>query len=291
MNLKINKILQNVLKMAIFNFIIYANSIESKNIIVDGYHIHYLETGKGANTLFLLTGRNTTSYFWNKKFISCLDKEYKIVMLDYPGVFQREENSLTVNNLKKVSDLYYKISRLISSENNIYFIGWSMGGAIVQEILNLHYMEFNKSVLIAPLTKNNRIKDIKVPDSIKQYKLTHPLYFSFRDIHNFELSEYANYSDQLINSTLANTTDRKFNDAQLEAVKGWVEDKSGFNADLSTNILTMIPEHDERLSLEETKKDITQFKHSTISIVHGSGHNPSLQNPDLVCNQIIEFLK
>jgi pimeloyl-ACP methyl ester carboxylesterase len=115
--------------------------------------IGYFRFGKGS-PIVLITGYRATMAEWNTYFLSELAKSHEVIVFDNRGVGL----SLANNAGYRVEDLASDTASLIKDLNlqNVTVLGWSMGGAIAQQLAIDHPALVSRLVLMSSLPPGQR---------------------------------------------------------------------------------------------------------------------------------------
>lgn len=265
----------------------------SYNIRVNNHKLHYYQSGHG-DAVFLLTGYATTANFWNKNFVDCLAQNHTVYLVDYWGI-NTDEHTPGDKSIKAMADDMFMLSKVLHVKKPVY-IGWSMGGAVAQQISFDYPDEIGKVVLIAPLTIHNQpnhdnVSDNEAARSLRTYNdvLNYVFDNNLYDYHPKDLSFYKrglfDAHDKLFIST-------KISDNQVFALNSWTSDPETKQEakNSAARYLFLVPLQDKMLIPWQTIKDAKTFPHSTIVKFEGSGHNISMQAPAQACEQINNFI-
>jgi pimeloyl-ACP methyl ester carboxylesterase len=101
---------------------------QSKFVETEEVKLHYLEFGKGSETIVLIHGLADSSEVW-KSFAPILAKNYRIIALDRRGV-GKSEKTKTNYNLKTFAADTKKLLEKLRIEK-IHLVGHSFGGNVV----------------------------------------------------------------------------------------------------------------------------------------------------------------
>jgi pimeloyl-ACP methyl ester carboxylesterase len=278
-----------------FCFTLPAYAVEwlSYTINVNQHQLHYYQGGSGT-PVFLLTGYATTSNFWSKPFVECLANKHTVYLLDYWGINTPNQDVPGNVSIQSMADDSFMLAKTMKAKSPV-FIGWSMGGAVVQQIGFSYADDIKKAVLISPLTINNQPAANALDD-----ELPHPL-ITYNDVLNYvfdnNLYKYRKKQLNYYKSSLFASHERLFpgeevSENQVIAMNDWATSPATLNAAKKSEAeyLFMIPNQDKMLLPSKTLSDALLFKHAKVVKFDGSGHDISLQAPDEACSQIEEFI-
>jgi pimeloyl-ACP methyl ester carboxylesterase len=128
-----------------------------KFVVVQGYNIHYVETGEGEPIL-LIPGAFSTYRHWNR-IIPYLSKHYKLLCLDYLGVGDSDKpRSGFGYTIEEQADLIVKMIEVLKF-SKIQIFGVSYGGAIALNLAARYPEKVDKIISI----EGNGIKHQAIP--------------------------------------------------------------------------------------------------------------------------------
>jgi pimeloyl-ACP methyl ester carboxylesterase len=265
----------------------------SYTININQHQLHYYQGGKGS-PVFLLTGYATTSNFWSKAFVECLASNHTVYLLDYWGINIDDDIPGNVS-IQAMADDSYQFAKAMKVKSPI-FIGWSMGGAVTQQMSFSYDDDIKKAVLISPLTINNQ-PIANESDEAPEYHLT-----SYNDILNYVFDnnlysynkkQLTKYKKKLFKANEQLFPDEEITENQVTAMNDWTSSPATLRAakKSDTKYLVFISNQDKMLTPNNTLSDTKLFKHSKVVKFDGSGHDISLQDPLDSCKQIEEFIK
>lgn len=270
--------------------LVYATDWESITTTVNSHKIHYYHSGSGT-PIFLLTGYATTSNFWNKQFVSCLAQKHSVYLVDYWGINDGESvTNISINNM---ADDSFALSQAVGAKNTTY-LGWSMGGAVAQQISFSYPDQVGKIVLLSPLMAS------ATPIEPKQRKSNEPLntytdilnYVFGRNLYNYTPNKLDLYQGGLFESQARLFPEHNVIAAQESAIAQWESSPENVSASEKSNnqYLFIVPIEDNILVPQKITASAMRFKDATIIEVESSGHNISTQYPNLICQQVEEFI-
>jgi len=203
-----------------------------------------------------------------------LAKEYKVILLDLPG-FGSSSVPIVTFGTQEYSEFINEFVKKIGL-NNFILIGHSLGGkiAIKNSVKNL---KIERLFLISPSGIDNKsyltkikiifIKIAKIflfwtPESIKR-----------KYIKIFASSDYISAG------------------SMLKIFKKVVDEKVVLDAE-NIRVPTVIVwgENDKEINIKNSKKLKGFIKNSTLRILWGVGHSPSIEAPDRLANLLLEYL-
>lgn len=277
----------------VLSFSAYADGWSSYTIPINQHKLHYYQSGRG-DAIFLLTGYATTSNFWNKNFVDCLAKNHTVYLVDYWGI-NTEENVSGDRSIQKMADDVFMLSKALHVKAPV-FIGWSMGGAVAQQIGFNHADEVGKIVLIAPLTIHNQPQDdVDNDEIVKPLRTQNDVlnYVFENNLYNYQPKQLSFYKHGLfdINDKLFPNT--RISNNQVFAINMWTSDAQTLELakTAQADYLFLVPLQDKMLLPEQTLRDAKLFPHAKVVKFDGSGHNISMQAPNQVCKIVDDFVE
>ena len=115
-------------------------------VVVQGYHIHYVEVGEGPPIL-LIPGAFSTYRHWNR-VIPHLSKQYKLLCLDYLGTGDSDKpRSGFKYTIEEQTDLIVKMIETLKI-SKVHILGVSYGGAIALNLAARYPEKVGKVVSI-----------------------------------------------------------------------------------------------------------------------------------------------
>ncbi|THV12686.1 alpha/beta fold hydrolase [Rhizobium rhizophilum] len=111
---------------------------------VEGLKLAYREVGSG-DPLILFNRLRGTVDTWDPAFIDALAEDYRVILVDYPGVGY--SNGELPPDMVVLSDIMANFAKAVQAPK-FNLIGWSWGGALGQVFLVRHPEMINRAVLI-----------------------------------------------------------------------------------------------------------------------------------------------
>lgn len=269
----------------------YAVDWLSYTITVNQHRLHYYQAGKGK-PLFLLTGYATTSNFWSKPFVNCLALDHTVYLVDYWGINTDEKVPGNVS-IQAMADDSYAISTALKVKNPV-FVGWSMGGAVAEQIGFSYGDNLEKIVLISPVTMTNQPAADSSPKRTKPFKNFDDIlnYVFDNNLYGYTPKQLKMYKNNLFAKDEQLFPGGEISENQHTAMNDWSISPATLNEAKKSEIkyLFMVPKQDRILDPLHTIKDASNFPDAKVIEFDGSGHNISMQDPDEVCKQITNFI-
>jgi pimeloyl-ACP methyl ester carboxylesterase len=272
-------------------------NIKSKQLQINNNQIHYYEIHSSSKkpNLIMLTGIATTANFWPKNFITDLAKEYNLYILDYRSFNTNQDGdnlNYSIDELANDTNLVVKKLKL----NNIYLLGWSMGGAVTQQIIFDDQLKVNQAFLISPAVPLKSSKEFS-----KKINKKTPILKTKSDIYNFVFNNNLyNYSskdlDSLIKEFINPDITKLFPNnktyaKQKTAINQWVNSSKNLDKfiNINTPITVFLAKNDTILNPQETLSSLELIKNkSLVNIINfdKSGHAIDWQYPQKLATLI-----
>ncbi|WP_040204636.1 alpha/beta fold hydrolase [Neobacillus jeddahensis] len=244
---------------------------------------------------FVLLHGFLSSTFTFRHLISLLKKEYQVLSLDLPPFGKSSKSHQYVYSYKNLAET---VIRLIESLklNNLTFIGHSMGGQIVLNILHMMPKLADKAVLLCSSAYLKRSKKALILTSYLPYFHLFVKYWFARTGVKKNL-QAALYNHSIINEEMIDGYLQPFlQDEIFGALTRMIRDREG---DLPGEILKQIKtpclliwgEEDKSIPLkvgEQLQKDLT---HSELIVLKETGHALPEERPFEVFQFIKQFLE
>ena len=164
----------------------FSLNIESKEISINDNQTHYYRVGNDDSkpNLIMLTGIATTANFWPKDFVKLLATKFNLYILDYRSFNTKQDGSKLDYSIKALAnDTNNFITKL--RLDNLYLLGWSMGGAVALDTVFSKQESFKHLFLISPslpaidgntLLKKSVTQPLKTTDDVYNFVFTNNLY-------------------------------------------------------------------------------------------------------------------
>jgi pimeloyl-ACP methyl ester carboxylesterase len=121
-----------------------AGSAETNFVQVDGVKLAYRELGSG-DPIIMFTRLRGTIDTWDPAFINALAANYRVIMVDYPGVGYSEGQ--LPPDMVAVADTMAKFAKVLGI-GKFNLVSWSWGGALGQTFLVKHPEMVNRAILM-----------------------------------------------------------------------------------------------------------------------------------------------
>ena len=263
---------------------------QSNTVIVNQHKLHYYQTGKGAPVV-LLTGYATSSNFWNARFVNCLAKKNSVYLFDYWGIGTDNDAAGNASIEAMAKDAHSLSSALKLDKPTL--VGWSMGGAVAQQMSFTYPDDVGKVALISPLMLDNQPVESSGETLVELNSYADVLNYVFaNNLYDYTPAQLKFYQTGLFTPKGKLFPSNEVGINQHDAMNKWSSSTATEDAILRSDkeYLVLIANQDKMLNPANTEMDAKQFEHVHIAKFDGSGHNISMQAPDQTCAQIEEFI-
>ena len=252
-------------------------------------HYEYIQNsslGKGAKTFLFINSLGTDFRIWNE-VVRTLKAYGTILVYDKRG----HGLSNTVATTKGLEDYMEDVVALCKhlSIETFIVIGLSVGGMIAQ-LLAYHYPEKVDSLILCGTRHkignskiwNERIVRVKEAgiESISNEVMQRWFSESFHATHSHKVAGYSNMLERTSALGYIKTCEA-IRDADLTEIA-----KS-----IKTYALCVVGSEDKSTTPDEVRSLAELIEGSEFTIIEGSGHIPCVDNPKVLSNLIIDFIK
>jgi pimeloyl-ACP methyl ester carboxylesterase len=260
---------------------------------IDIYYERYPNTHSNE-TIVLLHGFLSSTFSY-RRLIPFLNQDYQVISVDLPPFGKSGKSHRFTYSYKNLASTVIALMEELNIENPI-FIGHSMGGQIVLNILNLQPDIDQKAVL---LCSSGYSKRSNLPLIFTSYIPFFHLYVKFWLARSGVKKNLQNvvYDHTLINDEMLYGYLQPFlEDEIFIALTRMIRDREG---DLSAKELSQVHtpclliwgEHDKVVPLHIGKRLRTDLKKSELVVLKDTGHLVPEERPEEVYQHIQRFLK
>lgn len=285
----------------------------------NGERLAYREVGKGQNTLLLIHG-NMSSGLHYLPILERLPEDFKAYVIDLRGFGESTYNS-RFDSLKDLSeDVYDFVNKL--GLRNFTMVGWSTGGGICMQFEADHPGYANKLVLIEsvsylgyPIYKKDETGQMKLGEvySSKEEMAADPVQVApaaaAMQSKNFafmswlwDVAIYTNnkpepeYNNIYINETLKqrNLVDIDWSLAcfNMSGMHNGYTQGSSLIDKIEIPVLSFWGKKDAVVMEQMVKTTVDAIgDNARLVILEDSGHSPLVDCPDLITNEILDFVR
>ncbi len=272
---------------------VYAVDWQSYTIVVNQRKLHYYQSGKGS-PIILLTGYATTSNFWDKKFVNCLAQNNTVYLVDYWGINTNDNTGSGNTSIAAMAEDTFALTKALHLDKP-NLVGWSMGGAVAQQISFVYPKEIGKVILIAPLSTDNQpVESSGESPNVNLKTYADVLNYVFaNNLYDYKPSQLKHYKNELFAAKEKLFPNNQVGENQHSAMNEWTSNPQtlDYMKDSEIDYLFLIANQDKMLDPAKTVLDAKKYQHAQIIKFENSGHNISMQAPEMVCSQIENFIK
>lgn len=262
---------------------------------VDNIKVYYeFYPNPTASRTFVLLHGFLSSTFTYRHLISLLKKENQVLSIDLPPFGRSAKCSHFVYSYKNLAQTVIKITESFGLDNMI-FIGHSMGGQIVLNILHMREELANQAIL---LCSSAYLKRAKLPLILTSYLpyFHHFVKYWFARTGVERNLQAALYNHSIIDDEMINGYLQPFlQDEIFVALTRMLRQREG---DLPSKILKQIStpclliwgDHDQSVPLEIGEKLNNDLVNSELIVLKETGHALPEERPLEVYEYIISFL-
>ncbi|AZU61303.1 alpha/beta fold hydrolase [Neobacillus mesonae] len=246
---------------------------------------------QSSDKTFVLLHGFLSSTFTYRHLISLLKKDYQVLSVDLPPFGKSAKSNRYVYSYKNLAETVIKLTELFGLKKMV-FIGHSMGGQIVLNILHMRQEIADKAILLCSSAYLKRAKMPLVLTSYLPYFHRFVKYWFARTGVKRNLQD-ALYNHSIINEEMINGYLEPFlKDEIFMALTRMIRDREG---DLPRKILNQIQtpclliwgDHDKSIPLKFGEKLKQDLKNSELIVIRETGHALPEERP----MEIFEYIK
>ncbi|MED4203450.1 alpha/beta fold hydrolase [Neobacillus mesonae] len=246
---------------------------------------------QSSDKTFVLLHGFLSSTFTYRHLISLLKKDYQVLSVDLPPFGKSAKSNRYVYSYKNLAETVIKLTELFGLKKMV-FIGHSMGGQIVLNILHMRQEIADKAILLCSSAYLKRAKMPLVLTSYLPYFHRFVKYWFARTGVKRNLQD-ALYNHSIINEEMINGYMEPFlKDEIFMALTRMIRDREG---DLPRKILNQIQtpclliwgDHDKSIPLKFGEKLKQDLRNSELIVIRETGHALPEERP----MEIFEYIK
>ncbi len=252
--------------------------------------VHVYDSEKGEKTIVLLHGYLETLYIW-EEFVSLIDKEFRVITMDLPGHGLTGTGS-AVNSLGYSAETVLKVMDRCGVEKAV-IAGHSMGGYIALEFAARFPSRLDSLILMHSLPwadtvqkSEERRAEIGIIEAgklsaivkkavVKCYADDNVTRFKRKIEETVEIAE--THEPQGIIASIKGMMTRTDNESVIKELK--------------VPLLMFFGEKDNYINLEKAHNAASLLPGATIVFLKNSGHNGFIEEPEVVSELLINFIK
>ena len=245
----------------------------------------YFNKDLGKKTILLIYGF-CGNIEMMEAFCPYISREFKIMVMDFPGhgYSEKIDQELSIESVSKI------VNELLmhSGENEIYLIGYSLGGAIALNFYQNNHEKVKKIVLWNTMSyfENDSFRKLFFENIVKSLKFNYDY-----TITKICIPAFADIKFTAIMFKQADIISM-YNDP--DSVTSLFESCVNFNAesilkDIKCDTLVLTSRFDFLVPLNCVKKDVKKIKNIKFIITEGEGHLGIVSNPRKYSKIITDF--
>ena len=254
--------------------------------ICNGIPVHISDSKRGERVLVLLHGYLETLYVW-QDFILKLPEDIRTISIDIPG-HGLSGTHQTENSLEFCANVVKDVLR-VCSVDKATVMGHSMGGYIAIECIKRYPELFNAIVLMHSTPYSDTPEKIVDRDReivlVKQAKL--PAIAKMGIPKMFAPDNQRRFDEKILE--LTETHDPEGIVASIEGLKTR-PDNLEVLVSTSLPVLMFFGDNDYHISPERAKELSAALPAAKSVFLANSGHNGFLEEPDIVKDELINFM-
>ena len=273
--------------------------LETKNSYIKYNQVTfaYSELGdKKGITILMFNHLAATLDNWDPILIDTLANEYRVIVFDNLGV--GGSSGMVQDTIQEMAKSAYDFIKAMNLEK-VHLIGMSMGGFVVQELLEIAPKVIDKVILAATGPRGgvgiDKVTRITFLDMFRGIiRGVDPKRFLFFNHDNTGKEEALKFLKR-INSRKEEYKDGPINVKsflkQLKAIKKWSKEQSSNLSFFDFDILLVNGDKDRMVPTINTHNMHQQIKKSKMIIYKNSGHGAIFQFPKRFANDVDSFIK
>lgn len=257
----------------------------------------YRELGeKKGSPILMFNHLAATLDNWDPILVDTLANEYRIIVFDNLGV--GVSSGMVQDSIQEMAKSAYDFIKAMNLEK-IHVLGMSMGGFVVQELLEIAPQVIDKVILAATGPRGgvgiDKVTSITFLDmfraSIRGVDSKRFLFFNHDNTGKKEALKFL----ERINSRKEEYKDGPISVKsflkQLKAIKKWSKEQSSNLSSFDFDIFLVNGDNDRMVPTINTHNMHQQIKKSRIIIYANSGHGAIFQFPNRFANDVDSFIK
>jgi pimeloyl-ACP methyl ester carboxylesterase len=270
-----------------------SQSLQSRQLAVNGQEFHYYQLGESGSPVVLLTGYATTSNFWNRNFVDCLAQKHKVYLIDYAGINSAQQPSTLISLPAMASDINQLVTNLKLTKPAL--IGWSMGGGVALQASFDEPTNFKHLFLLASLVPGTESGILIAAKPHQPFKNDAEVlnYVFERNLYKYKPTELTQLQPQFINGQVANLfPSLEVIKGQANAVHHWVNAPAAIQAFAKSQVAATfyIPQHDAIINQSVAQAAIKNYANYNLVMIESAGHAVAFQQPITICQNILTTL-
>ena len=273
--------------------------LETKNSYIkyNEFTFAYREIGeKKGIPILMFNHLAATLDNWDPILVDTLANEYRIIVFDNLGV--GGSSGIVQDSIQEMAKSAYDFIKVMNLEK-VHVLGMSMGGFVVQELLEIAPQAIDKVILAGTGPRGgigiDKVTRITFYDMFRaSIRGVDPKRFLFFNHDNAGKKEALKFLDRI------NSRKEEYKDApisiksflkQLKAIKKWSKEELLNLNSFDFDILLVNGDNDRMVPTINTHNMHQQIKKSKMIIYANSGHGSIFQFPKRFANDVDSFIK
>lgn len=273
--------------------------LETKNSYIkyNGVTFAYRELGeKKGIPILMFNHLAATLDNWDPILVDTLANEYRIIVFDNLGI--GGSAGMVQDSIQEMAKSAYDFIKAMNLEK-VHVLGMSMGGFVVQELLEIAPQVIDKVILAATGPRGgvgiDKVTSITFLDMFRaSIRGVDPKRFLFFNHDNTGKKEALKFLERI------NSRKEEYKDGpisvksflkQLKAIKKWSKEQSSNLSSFDFDILLVNGDNDRMVPTINTHNMHQQIKKSKMIIYANSGHGAIFQFPKRFANDVDSFIK
>ncbi len=252
--------------------------------------VHVYDSEKGDKTIVLLHGYLETLYVW-EEFVSLIDKEYRVITMDLPG-HGLTGTATGENSLGYSAETVLKVMERCGVEKAA-IAGHSMGGYIALEFAARYPGRIDSLILMHSLPwadtaqkADERRAEIGIIEAGKLSSIVK------KAVVKCYAGENVTRFKRKIEETVENAETHE-PQGIIASIRGMISrpDNELVIKNLKIPLLMFFGEKDNFITLEKAHDAASLLPGTTTVFLKNSGHNGFIEEPELVSEALVNFIK
>jgi pimeloyl-ACP methyl ester carboxylesterase len=269
----------------------FRSDLSHKEIYISPHLIHYLEGGKGSETILLLHGFGGEKEHWTR-FVRTITSKYRVIALDIPGFgetgrISSESYQLGIQ-IKRIEEFRKELGL-----GKVHIIGNSMGGSLAalysiqypNSVLSLGLIDSAGVVCPNPSEYEKILKETGRSILVVENKNDFDRLLDFSFIKKPEIPEFV--KEYFVEKSLAN---RERNSAILKEIRKEGPALEAKLGDVKVETFILWGREDRIIDVSCAEVFKIGIQNNQSMILNNVGHSPNLEIPNESARLYLDFL-
>ena len=269
----------------------FRSDLSQKEVYIAPHMIHYLEGGKGSDTIFLLHGFGGEKEHWTR-FVRSITPKYKVIAIDIPGFGDTGRIPSESYQLKAQTKRIEEFRKELGL-GKVHIIGNSMGGSLAA----LYSIHFPNSVISLGLINSAGIVCPNPSEYEKILKETGKSILVVQNKNDFDrLLDYSFVNKPQIPEFVKeyfvekSITNRERNSAILQEIRKEGQTLESKLADIQVETFILWGREDKIIDVSCADVFKIGIPNNQSIILNNVGHSPNLEIPNDSAKLYLDFL-